>query len=90
MTNERFQKTIGGSPVCVTWTSTSTITQAIPTTVEVYTTLVTTAYETTDVYTTLSYPETAYVRAKQTGAWEQSALLRMGKETRELKPWIVL
>jgi hypothetical protein len=53
-------KTVGGSTVVVTWTSTSIIKTVVPTTVDVYTTKVTTEYETTDVFVTTTCPVTTY------------------------------
>jgi len=56
-------KTVGGSTICITWYSTSTIVKEVPTTVPVYVTSATTIYETADVFTTVTCPVTTYVSA---------------------------
>lgn len=53
-------KTIDGHTSVITWYSTSTIVQKAETTVDVYTTLVTTKHVETLVYETIEKPETAY------------------------------
>lgn len=52
--------TISGSEVVYTYTSTSTVETVIPTTIAVYTTELTTCYETTEVYTTEVIATTYY------------------------------
>jgi len=58
-------KTVGGSTICITWTSTSTIVKEVATTVPVYVTSVTTEYKTTDVYTTTTCPVVTYTTVIQ-------------------------
>jgi len=53
-------KTVGGSTVCITYYSTSTIVKEVPTEVPVYVTSVTTEYKTEDVYTTTTCPVVTY------------------------------
>ncbi|KAI1842705.1 hypothetical protein JX265_002689 [Neoarthrinium moseri] len=53
-------KTVGGSTVVVTWTSTSTIKEVVPTTAIAYTSYTVTEHVSTEVYVTEECPETTY------------------------------
>lgn len=53
-------KTVEGSKVVVTWTSTSTIVEVVPTTATEYTSYTVTEYTSTNVYETTTCPETVY------------------------------